>query len=455
MKVERRDEAEVRLVPAKLSSAQRYQSLDEGSVKESLEAALALVRSSISEQPDEIFDMFERYTDGGHVLSELSASVEEREGCEESFDERDQRDFGDEHRVYKESYIDSMERFQLGEVTENFKAHPKAIGAGDRMLELNREYTMKMKELEAKLKYEERKSKELTEMLGKAEKRRQDEILNKGNKINALQVKMTLQDRTFCKRLESEEQRRKILKDKLEAIEDSSLEDREASRSGESEKIHELKQKVRNLELEVADQNVKRAALESSLEARQITFDYYITTANSKIKEKERRGGENEKMLQNEKAHSKKLELEVAKAEAILELDRKKVKTLELSETRTNMLLAAERKRAEALENLNERMKTAMRRLTRKALVNDSAHVQIANLTKELEKRDAVISRIRTILGGNLETLSLELDGFETHPIHARDKKSFLRPRVAKEYSTQNYEQDYAPFQNTHSDTSS
>jgi hypothetical protein len=183
----------------------------------------------------------------------------------------------------------------------------------------------------------------------------------------------------------------------------------------------ELQQKVRDLEAEVADLDTKRVAVEAALEARQSTYDYFITAANGEIKQLEQSQAEYQKINEAEKAQSKKLELAVAKTEVILEVDRKKLQTLQLSEKRNSLLLDAERKRVETLEKLNDKMKTAMRKLTKKISMLAGAQDQIMRLTKALETKNSMISSIKRILRVNLDAYPIQAGETEPRPFHGNE----------------------------------
>jgi hypothetical protein len=267
----------------------------------------------------------------------------------------------------------------------------------------------------------------LAQTLEKAEAKHKEDSLDNEKKLAALEVRMTLQERTHANRMESEHRRMRSLEERLREIEEfdsAKRNEKETSPSVEALRHEELKQKVRDLEAEVADLDTKRVAVEAAFESCQSTYDYSITAANGEIKQLEQSQAEYQKIYEAEKAQSKKLELALSKTEARLEVDRTKLQTLQLSEKRNNLLLDAERKRVETLEKVSDKMKTAMRKLTKKLPMLAGAKDQIMRLTKEVERKNSMISSIKRILHVNLDTYPIQADETEPRPFHGNETEN-------------------------------
>jgi hypothetical protein len=425
MKVSKMQKAEGPLVSVKAaSSVQRIESIDEIPSKDSWQAVLA---RSMSERPDEIFDMFERYTSPMHSFSPRETKTEEREGCDVSHDDRNERE--ETERRYQgqgnhDNYIvDLIEKLMLQGI-QGYPNTKSTEGAGSNKKDANEN---KMRKLEEKLEKEKLKSKALAQTLEKAEAKHKEDSLDNEKKLAALEVRMTLQERTHANRIESEHRRMRSLEERLRDIEENDSakrNEKETSPSVEALRHEELQQKVRDLEAEVADLDTKRVAVEAASESRQSTDDYFITAANGEIKKLEQSQAEHQKIYEAEKAQSKKLELAVSKTEAMLEVDRKKLQTLQRSEKRNSLLLDAERKRVETLEKLNDKMKIAMRKLTKKIPMLARAQDQIMRLTKELERKSSMISSIKRILHVDLDAYPIQADETEPRPFHGNETEN-------------------------------
>ena len=187
---------------------------------------------------------------------------------------------------------------------------------------------------------------------------------------------------------------------------------------------------IDNLEREVALLQGKNESLEETLEGRLSAYDSFVKSANSRIKEIQ----ENEALVnsgEQKNTQIKELETRLANKDALIKSDREKILALELAAAKNATLLEAEKKRTDALEQLNQKLKLAMKRLSKKAALLSSAQQQIVALTKELEKRGKVMTSIKQILTVNDQSIPgiLYVDGVSQSSTTLKtEKRQDLRP---------------------------
>jgi hypothetical protein len=468
--VAKRDEAEGELVTVKYSpAARRHKSKDRGSAKADLMTAVVRTKA---DTPDDIFDMFERYTDETEQTITRRRSIDDRDyaarleegrddvdegedaGRQEKEEEEYQHTRQDEQsgdyilnlidrlrlpeivgqrqreetqcksgEVQSSDYIVSLiDKLRLRDVVEHIQAYPTTKQAREAKQDFqgqfheNAAYTSQINELKTRLEQEGKTTRGLERNLEQSEKMHREERLILQKKNAELELRLGLQDSAYNDRLTEEQNKSRNLEELLK------LKSESEAPPVETERFREWAQ---DLEKEASNLRNKNASLEATLEARQSYFDFYITSANNKIRELEQSQADKTNIAKTERAQSKNMELSLAKTETMFEVDRKKMRTLQLTDAKNVRLLETERKRSEALEQLNEKMKLAMKKLSKKALLLDGAQQQISALTRELEKRGKVMSSIKRILNVNEQAFPRLLHGEEPATIELLVNKEF------------------------------
>lgn len=367
---------------------------------------LDIIRSfSDVEDPDDIFDMQERYSGPQtsftmNLIPALATSEESREEQDDGRSSEGDDSFSasqasfDEH----ENYITKiMERFQIRDVFEGLQSVPaKTLAITQPVAISDKDHKdHKTTELKVRLRKEIERTKELEEKLLSTQKKYDSHHSDYQSKITALEAKIVLQERIFSSQLEVEKQKRMQLEDARKEKDGVAM----INAQGDRDKIQSLMATVQQLRGEIAVLKKENVTLEASIQEREIQFQQYADTTTMQIKDLQQQRKETEQDMEAQAAKMKKIQLDLNKTQTMLELEKKRSRTLEQSEARAQTLLTAERHRIETITNLNERMKCAIRKLSKKAINKESnENDQVEDLRKLLQKREQQIFLIKGIL---------------------------------------------------------
>jgi hypothetical protein len=398
-------------VAAKSSpSLHKQMSVDDCTAGECWEAVLA---RSMSERPDDVFDMFERYRDEFSSFALRSTSVEEREDIGESFEDRDERETRDE--TDDGNIIDLIQKLKLSELIERIQLYPHAAAPARRSREPNAS-----NELRKRLDDEIIKSRDLARRLDELENHRQQDLIDERAKVAALEAKMEEHQRASNTALELEQHKSTHLGQKLRVIEEShSIRNKEL----EAEAITnmELHQKLKELEMRYQEELSEYI---SELNVQETTYGEHLDGAQKRMEFLQRKLAESEKILLSEQERVQTLERSNDSSQALLESERKKVKHLKLADIRNQCLLQTEQNKVKVLEQSISDLKSSIEKLSKKAMILDGAQDQIVCLTQELERRDSLFACIRQIVNADADS----------KPKRETEKKDFLS--YARQYNT-------------------
>jgi hypothetical protein len=326
------------------------------SSEESLETVLAST-ASMSE-PDDIFDIYERYQNAPRS-SRLTTSPPLEERGDEA-DDQPRHDRGEGEGTNNDHYmmdlIENIERIQKVYPPTYSGKHHQAARGNDLSVERG-------EELQKKLDTEMAKSQKLQRKLADLELTFQKEINKEKIKNTALKENQSRAQQTYARQLETARERAK--QKLIEYKESYELRRKNLQRRNEEELTHsgDLRRKVAELEernrLLLSDEQEKREA-----------FD----------------------------AASATLRFKYANLQKLRESDRSCVKSLELAVSEKQALLESADKKVMGLEQTKADMEMKIEKLTKKALTHED---QIGSLTRNLKERDLLIESIRQILPGD------------------------------------------------------
>lgn len=382
------------------------------------DANLSIIRStSETESPDDIIDMEERYSthsrrrrsfsskgrnkfvedphDSGAEIDELSFSSDVFGSIDEldSFSET-----ADSIHNERESYISRiMEKLQIKDVLEGFhgsRSKHHSITSRHRVASEDEDSVASdTKELETKLKREKQKSKDLEVKLVAMQRIHETECNEYQHRILALESKLAMQEQIFVSQLEKQRGLR------LEAF--------DTAVDGVNHDSQIQKDTERALRRDISKLQATCTTLGTSMDEREAHCDRYMEEANTKIRDLEHQLHERTQQLEAQNARNKMIELELEKKRS--ELDSKRGQPLEASESQSQTLLAVERKRVETLTGMNARMKTAMKRLSKKTICHGETNEEVEELRRQLEKRDTQLALIKEILKGKNSGIDSDL----------------------------------------------
>lgn len=389
----------------------------------------AIVRS-MSERPDEIFDMFERYAEAGRRErfrtggpTQGGRGHDGRDRAEHGGDDGRGEGAGDSHRRrdgpygIKRSYIaEFLERIRLNEaVAATRLAYPTTIvsvesdptHSGSPATVPKDDHDELILHLRARLGTEEERSRNMAEQLKEQERLHLVKVAAMDEQIQSLEFRLRRLHHT-----------------------DQPAEAEEASQMDETQVINDSPDGS-SLAAETSD--TRRGIIESEqgrpecpatareLQSRNTELERALATYQVSYEEAEHRSQELARVLKRarkahdaEKKRSQKLELVVTKAESVLELQRNKLKKVELSQRKTRAVCDFEVSRRESLEQLNEKLKLAMQKMAKKLRCFDVSGGDIATLTTELGRKNMMILAIKSILAD--PTLTSPTTRLETVP---------------------------------------
>ena len=364
---------------------------------------------SESDGPDDIIDMQERYSGPalhGMVPFSLARSMaraqealegpkESREDVEESFHGETFLETREEYNSYSEvesihkheSYIEQvLQKFQIKDVLAGLQGSSASqlLGSHQEIAPTSNKIsvTNKAEELEAKLKHESQRAEQLEKKLAGTERSHELHKTEYCNKILALESKLAMQERIFASQLRVE---------KHKARQNFGYSASADSPSRDNARIRSLTETVESLQGEITKLQAANTTLKASLDERQAHFDTSMGNAKARVRGLERKCSEVEQQLHVQTTRG-------TEKEEQFKMDERKKKELELSLEQAQTLLAAERKRVETLTKLNDRMKTAMRKLSKKAMGHENMIGEVEELQRQLQSRDAQIAIIKSIL---------------------------------------------------------
>jgi hypothetical protein len=391
MKIQKSDTKKSPCIDARSSpspSLHRLVSVDDRTSGEYREAVVA---RSMSERPDDVFDMFERYSgefSGSFALR--STCVEGRLDIGESYEDRDEcetRDEKDDGNI-----IDLIQKLKLREVMERIQSYQHAAVPEGRSRE-----PKAPNELRKILDDEMKKSRDLTRRLEDLENHRQQELIDERANVAALEAQMEENQRASNAELELEQKKSAHLGQKVRAIEESySIRNRATSK--------ELRQKLEELEMR---RNEELSEYVSELNVQETTYGDQLDGTQKRMESLQRKLAESQELLRSEQDQAKTLEHINDSLQALLKSERKKVKYLKLADCRNQHLLQTEQKKVKVLEQSISDLKSSIEKLSKKAMVLDRAQDQIICLAQELERRDSMFAYFRQVVNreANLATI--------------------------------------------------
>ena len=358
------------------------------------ETVLAL---SMSERPDDVFDMFETYRG---ELSSLAAirsatSLEEHEDIEGSFEDRDERETPRDEKEDSKT-IEVIQRLKSSDVMERIQLYPDAAepeeGRSREPITSNDELLRKRLDDEIK------KSRDLTRRLEDSENHRQQELINERAKVAALEAQLEEHQRTSNAELELEQQKSTHLEQKLEAVELHSLRNRAISKK--------LRKKLKELEIKHKEE-LSEYVLE--LNVQETTYGEHLDSAKKIMEFLQRKLEKSQVILLSKKAQVKTLECSNDSSQVLLNYERKKVKNLKLTESRNQYLLQAEQNKVKVLVQSISDLKSSIEKMPKKAMNFDGARDQIIS-------PDSTFASIRQVVNGDANPT----------PKHETEKKDFF-----------------------------
>jgi hypothetical protein len=397
MKVHESDAKDNLCIATKSSPSLHQQvSVDDCTVGEYWEAVLA---GSMSEGPDAIFDMSERYRGKHSSLALRSTSVlEEHEDIEdESFQDKDEcetpRDEKDDSNI-----IDLIQSVKLSEVMERIHSYTHANVPEGRSREPNTPNEILRKRLDDEIE----KSRDLARRLEDLENHRQEELIDERENMAALEAELELEQRKSTH-----------LGQKLRAVEEShSIRNRATSK--------ELRQKLEELEMRHKD-ILSEYVLE--LNIQETSYGKHLDTAQRIIEFLQRKLAESQEILLSKQDQVETLERSHDSSQALLKSEQKKVKYLKLTDSTNQYLLQTEQKKVKVLVQSISDLESSIENLSRKAMILDGAQDQIMCLTQELERRDSMFASIRQVVNADANPT----------PRRETEKKDFLS--YARQYN--------------------
>eukprot|EP00934_Nitzschia_sp_Nitz4_P001768 Nitzschia sp. Nitz4//scaffold82_size85912//50608//51837//NITZ4_005145-RA/size85912-processed-gene-0.120-mRNA-1//-1//CDS//3329558847//1768//frame0 len=351
----------------------RGRSKRRGSKKPPVNAAEIDVVRSLSDEPDAMIDMEELYYDDLNKEEEY---------------ERRHRD-----HLNGNYFFDLLDNLPIKEALEGLQAGSMQMVSIDRPIGINAKETQtrvnpSIDSLYKKLKASEEESELLRHRL--------QEVVSLHAEENARYVEIIQE-----------------LEEKLNILSEASRLEDDGIQHKTDQDVKRLQNTVTSLQKQLAGMQAQKQGLEASFRDKETQFDEYVSNTSSRISELEQKCTAAERKARDEQTKATRAKLELLEAKQQIELHKQKNKALELSEARVQMLLAAERKRADTIGGLNERMQSTMKKLSKKALGNESQG-QVDEMKKELDKRDARIKMIKKILKG--KTVSSTTMGPEEQP---------------------------------------
>ncbi len=379
----------------------------------------AAIVKSMSERPDEIFDIFEKYADerrdesqgGAWLSSGMQQHQQSRDDDEQADDSTRDAERGGAIRrsrldEYKGNYIAQLvEKLRLREVVASLTYRTILTVDSDLVVSdsptlLKEEHDERNNQLLAKLDAAEKESHHLAEQLKEKERLHFEKVSALEEEIKHLKSELnTLLQQTVDGNTDS-------LSEERDADEASRMDDTQVMDDSPASSVAMGEVAIDARGTTDSEKSNSGFALElQKLESRNKELEQTAAHYQTSYEESEHRNHELETALQRERnAHSaekqrnRKLDLLVTKAENLLEVQGGKLKKVELSQRKTRAICDFEISKRESLELLNEKLKIAIKKMTNKLKSAECSGGSIATLTSELKRKDAIIAAIKSIL---------------------------------------------------------
>jgi hypothetical protein len=397
----------------------------------------AAIVKSMSERPDEIFDIFEKYAVGRRdhdTTMEVSSSWKEQQQQsrdddgddgrdDDTYDNeqpeggfntrRDDIDRENERRKrldeYKESYIaELVEKLRLKEVMASLtyrtivSVDSDAIPTISPTILQDDQHDESNIQLQAKLEAAEKERHQMAEQM------KEDERLHT-EKVASLQEEITYWQSELRALLEQNEaaSSTKYQSDETDADEASRMDDTQVMNDSPESSVttgNVVTDTTRIADSEHSTTS-KFERMLRQLETRNNELEQALKVCQKSNGVSGHRIHELQAELQRErKAHSaekkrgKKLDLLVSKAENLLQIQGGKLRRVEQSQRKTQAICEMEISKRESLERLTEKLKVAIEKMKNKLNGAEGNGGSIAALTTELERKNAMIAAIKSIL---------------------------------------------------------
>lgn len=385
----------------------------------------AAIVKSMSERLDDIFDIFEKYAEERRDDSEreMSLSWKDQQQSRDDDDDNDDnespegiviRDVADTERErrkrldeYKESYVAQLvEKLRLREVMASLTYVPLISVDKDAILtgsptatkdELHDETNI---QLLARLDAAEKECQQMAEQMKENERLHLEKVTSLEEEIKYWRSELkTHLERNVTESIDYQP-------DETEAEEASRMDDTQVMDDSPETSVGAGDVVTNSRGFNDSDQSTLRfepTLLE--LESRNKEILQELTNCQISYEMSVYRNHELERDLMREqnahraeKKRCKKLSLLVTKAEHLLEVQGGKIKRLKQTQRKTRAICDLEIAKRELLERLNEKLKVAIEKIENKLKVAEYTGENIATLTTELERKDAIIAAIESIL---------------------------------------------------------